>query len=373
MTRPFLMTISIFFLVLGCASTKPLDPISVQPVKPEKGQVLAVDDVWVVVDTSGSLEQSSGFPQTKQVVEAFVSALPDDEYDVGLIVFGGDEVIELDRAPFDRESLVMTIDWIDYGGGLSPIQDVIEQVTKQAGEGATAVVLFSDGMATRATRSVGPEGTIAVAEAAVVERSAPLCFYTVRTGQEEGGAVLLQQLSEVGGCGRSLNASSWTDGAVLQDDVRGIMFKTVARPLQGPLDADGDGIVDSKDACPGTPKGAATDERGCWTLPGSSFATGSAALKPKAIEALSAAAQVLSANPEIRIRVEGHTDSTGSAAINNRLSRERADAVRARLIQDGVAPGRIEAEGFGASRPAESNATAAGRAANRRVDLAILR
>ena len=176
MTRPFLMTISIFFLVLGCASTKPLDPISVQPVKPEKGQVLAVDDVWVVVDTSGSLEQSSGFPQTKQVVEAFVSALPDDEYDVGLIVFGGDEVIELDRAPFDRESLVMTIDWIDYGGGLSPIQDVIEQVTKQAGEGATAVVLFSDGMATRATRSVGPEGTIAVAEAAVVERSAPLCF-----------------------------------------------------------------------------------------------------------------------------------------------------------------------------------------------------
>ena len=97
MTRPFLTAISILFLVLGCASTKPLDPIAVQPVKPEKGQVLAVDDVWVVVDTSGSLEQSSGFPQTKQVVEAFVGALPDDEYDVGLIVFGGDEVIELPR------------------------------------------------------------------------------------------------------------------------------------------------------------------------------------------------------------------------------------------------------------------------------------
>ena len=96
-------------------------------------------------------------------------------------------------------------------------------------------------------------------------------------------------------------------------------------------------------------------------------------MKPAALAELKAAAEVLEANPTIKIRVEGHTDSTGSAAINDRLSQQRADAVREQLVQDGVGADRIQAQGFGSSRPVGSNATAAGRAANRRVDIAILR
>lgn len=73
------------------------------------------------------------------------------------------------------------------------------------------------------------------------------------------------------------------------------------------------------------------------------------------------------------LRVEGHTDNTGSAAINENLSRRRAEAVRAALIQRGVAPSRLIAAGYGPARPIGDNATEEGRAMNRRIEIRIVR
>jgi outer membrane protein OmpA-like peptidoglycan-associated protein len=73
------------------------------------------------------------------------------------------------------------------------------------------------------------------------------------------------------------------------------------------------------------------------------------------------------------LRVEGHTDNTGSAAINESLSRRRAEAVRAALIQRGVAPSRLIAAGYGPARPIGDNATEDGRALNRRIEIRIVR
>jgi len=68
--------------------------------------------------------------------------------------------------------------------------------------------------------------------------------------------------------------------------------------------------------------------------------------------------------------IEGHTDSIGGAKSNQLLSERRAEAVRARIIKAGIAAGRLNAAGYGATRPRESNATVEGRARNRRVELA---
>ncbi|MFN7165068.1 MAG: OmpA family protein [Hyphomonas sp.] len=73
------------------------------------------------------------------------------------------------------------------------------------------------------------------------------------------------------------------------------------------------------------------------------------------------------------LRVEGHTDNTGSAAINENLSRRRAEAVRAALIQRGVSPARIIAAGYGPAQPVGDNATDEGRALNRRIEIRIVR
>jgi OmpA-OmpF porin, OOP family len=74
-----------------------------------------------------------------------------------------------------------------------------------------------------------------------------------------------------------------------------------------------------------------------------------------------------------RLRVEGHTDNTGSAALNESLSKRRAEAVRAALIQRGVAPSRILAAGYGATKPIGDNSTEEGRAMNRRIEIRIVK
>lgn len=102
------------------------------------------------------------------------------------------------------------------------------------------------------------------------------------------------------------------------------------------------------------------------------FAPGQASLKPEAREALGKLVDFVSREPGKHIRIEGHTDATGSPNANLVLSQRRADAVRDALIAAGVEAGRIDAVGVGAERPVASNATADGRARNRRVDVILV-
>ena len=101
------------------------------------------------------------------------------------------------------------------------------------------------------------------------------------------------------------------------------------------------------------------------------FDTGSSQVKTKAGDQLVQLGNVLAKYKADRIRVEGFTDSTGSAAFNDKLSRQRADAVREVLLSEGVKPDQILVFGYGESRPVASNSTPQGRQLNRRVDLII--
>jgi OOP family OmpA-OmpF porin len=98
-----------------------------------------------------------------------------------------------------------------------------------------------------------------------------------------------------------------------------------------------------------------------------------AEIRPDSDGLLREIAQVIIDNPQItRIRVEGHTDRQGRASYNQTLSRRRADAVVARLVENGVARERLTPEGFGFSRPIADNETEEGRAQNRRVEFNIV-
>ena len=105
-------------------------------------------------------------------------------------------------------------------------------------------------------------------------------------------------------------------------------------------------------------------------LHGVYFNTGSAELLPESAAALAGVAGALNAHADWHVLVEGHTDNIGTAESNFTLSARRAEAVRQALVsQHGVAAARLNAKGFGATRPVESNATVEGRAHNRRVEL----
>ncbi|NCC28088.1 MAG: hypothetical protein EOM22_08055 [Gammaproteobacteria bacterium] len=101
------------------------------------------------------------------------------------------------------------------------------------------------------------------------------------------------------------------------------------------------------------------------------FQPGMASLTGSDLPTLDRIAALLETYPDLGVRIEGHTDSLGDAATNLALSQQRADAVKQALIERGVEPGRLTAQGLGPERPIADNATSAGRAQNRRVEVYV--
>ncbi|HEY5748637.1 MAG TPA: OmpA family protein [Chryseolinea sp.] len=149
-----------------------------------------------------------------------------------------------------------------------------------------------------------------------------------------------------------------------------------------PSDSDGDGVADAVDRCPTSPGDVANN--GCpvvneevakrlnFATRGISFETGKAILKPSSYPMLDEVVSILAEYKDYTLKMDGHTDSNGSNATNMKLSQARVDAVKAYLVTKGADENRIDAKGFGEEQPIATNATAAGRAQNRRVALSLI-
>lgn len=175
----------------------------------------------------------------------------------------------------------------------------------------------------------------------------------------------------------------------------------------GCADSDSDGIIDSVDHCPGTPLSSAVDQFGCLdsdndgvkngqdqcsrtragervmhngcsarqtvNLESIRFDYGGVEITPEARERLSRVSEVLKLSPQFRLALQGHSDNSGSATFNYRLSRHRANAVMTVLLDLGVPRERIDIQAYGAAMPIADNNTEEGRARNRRVALRVIR
>lgn len=225
---------------------------------------------------------------------------------------------------------------------------------------------------------------------------------------------------------------SWGFGAALDSDGDGVPDRADQCPntpkgakvdAKGcPLDSDGDGVFDGLDKCPGTPAGVKVNADGCpldtdgdgipdyldkcptvpapgtpdgcppkavepapqpapapvvdttprkLVLEGVNFSSDSAKLAPESVAILDNAAATLKGWEDVKVMIEvaGHTDSTGSAAYNQKLSERRANTVREYLISKGIEADRLIAKGYGESQPVADNKTREGRYKNRRVEL----
>ncbi|HKI46466.1 MAG TPA: OmpA family protein [Balneolales bacterium] len=101
---------------------------------------------------------------------------------------------------------------------------------------------------------------------------------------------------------------------------------------------------------------------------GITFDIDKADIKPESMGTLNMIAGVLKSNPDLKFEIDGHTDNTGEAAHNLTLSQQRADAVKAQLVQMGISASRLTTKGFGDTKPIDTNDTPEGKANNRRVE-----
>ena len=179
-----------------------------------------------------------------------------------------------------------------------------------------------------------------------------------------------------------------TDGDGVVDDRDACPTEAGLVELRGcaSKDTDTDSVADHLDNCP-TEKGEAANQ-GCppqqeqlvaiqkgklEIKQAVFFATNKAIIQRRSFKMLNQVARVLQQHPEIeKVVIEGHSDNVGNAEANRRLSLARAESVKDYLVKKGVEAARLEAKGYGPDRPLLSNATAKGRAANRRVAFTIV-
>ncbi len=405
----------------GCASSPPA--LTFQPAQaPTEGWVARVDQYQVVVDGSVSMadlyRKERKIAIERRLVGAMGQAIPELGYAGSLRAFGRPETRLLwGMAPSSRSGFAAGLDALGKARGGSPLSAALAATATDlsANGAAKAVIVVSDG------RHQGQD-EVEAARALKAKHGDGLCIFTVQVGDDPDGAALLRQIAEAGGCGYATTAERLTNAAdmaklvsdaLLEPDSdfdgvgdskdrcpgtpRGVAVNPDGCPPDGdgdgvpdyldkcpdtpagvkvdasgcPLDSDGDGVPDDRDRCPGTPPGVEVDEHGCPTFgsPGDVlFDVNRYRIKPEGRKVLDAVAKHLAENPGLRLEVQGHCDRTGPEDFNRRLSQQRAEAVVAYLVKQGVAADRLAAKGYSWDVPVAPNDTRANRAKNRRVD-----
>ena len=182
-------------------------------------------------------------------------------------------------------------------------------------------------------------------------------------------------LAKFGGCPD-------TDGDGIEDAKDACPEVAGLRRFRGCADTDGDGIADPKDKCPN--EAGPADNDGCPNPTEEAiealnelgatvqFELNKADLKPEAIELLISVYDIMTKFGNTSFSIEGHTDTTGPKAFNQKLSEDRAEKVKSHLVEKGVDGTRLSTKGFGEDSPKVSNNTRDGRITNRRVEFKVV-
>lgn len=380
--RTFALGMALAVLLPGCAARQGAPLEVYQPVRADlTTQAGRVDSFVVVLDTATTLEdryQNRRHGQrAREIVSRLNRAVPALDTRASLVAFSAGSCLSCDDAevlygpaPYNRADFEAALGRYPAAG--QPVQPAgaldrhASDLILRDSPGRVALIVVGDSenmMHGRAFKTV---------QKVRGKLGSRLCIYPILVDRNADGRVVTEYLVKVGGCGFTVNADDIETPDAMARYVREIFLGPAgagpaASPVTAAVDSDGDGVPDGLDQCPNTPMAATVNADGCWAPPGVYFDTDQTAIKDP--RALDQAAAVFKANPSLTAEVQGHTDSTASAAYNQTLSEARARAVRDYFTRQGIAPERIDATGFGETRPAAANDTPEGRARNRRVEL----
>ncbi len=366
-----------------------------------EGYVQKVDSFIIVLDSSSSMgtiykdevaERYSRFMIAKDIVSRMNNTIPEMDIQGTLQRFGygfaaRGKLTEAVYGPtaYSTSDLEYALQTIITPGGHSPAGLAIGETSKILGatEGKSAVIVISDG------EKLNDDPLMKV-KTLKKQFGGRTCLYTIWVGSKTESKEFMDEIASEMECGFSVTADEVATSEGMTDFVRKVFL---ARDRDGdgvpddedecpgtPFgiqvdavgcagDSDGDGVTDDIDVCLGTPKGAIVDDRGCWVVKGVKFDYKKYDVKPQFNSNLDNIISVLKNTPDLKIRVEGHTDNIGSAKYNLDLSEKRAEAITAYLVGKGIEKSRITSIGYGFSKPRAGNDTKEGRALNRRAEL----
>lgn len=309
-----------------------------------------VDNFIFFVDQSGSMYMHSTtmgkvkMVLAKRIMLELNQMICPPRYEAGLYLFAPFQPM-LTPALYDQAAFAKVIEGIPsenavfdrltpMGPGMADLSPVLSKLS-----GKTAIILVSDG---KANQGINP-----VAEAKAIYKKYPnVCFDVISFADTDKGRANLEEISKIGGCVMVNAADLLKNKAALQQFVHEVFCEQVGSPVQ---------------------------KQEAIILRGINFDFDKYNIKPEFNPVLDEAADILKEHPQIKVVVQGYTDSVGTVSYNLKLSRHRAKAVYDYLVMEGISPNRMQAVGYGESDPVATNATAQGRYLNRRVELKVVR
>jgi OOP family OmpA-OmpF porin len=389
----FLVAVSV--LIAGCGAKTPVEkPASQFQAVNFNSQVRAgeyeqkVDNFIVILDTSGSMAKSYKgeikLNTAREIVSRMNATLPDLNLKGELRMFGristfSQQFTQSLWGPdnYSKSGLDGGLQKIERGRGESPLNLAINAAAGDLGsfQGKTAAIIVTD--ANKEYMNYG--AAVNAAKSLKGQYGGGLCIYTVQIGKDPEARKILDKIAEAGQCGFATNAEQISSSGGMAAFVEQVFLTkvekvevveevVVVKPAPC-IDNDSDGVCDKDDQCLKTPKGAKVDYRGCWVLGDVFFDFDKSDIKSRFYPELNAVVKVLNKDPLLKVRIEGNTDNMGSAKYNMGLSERRANSVMEYLVNAGIDQSRLSAVGYGFSKPIATNATDAGRALNRRVEL----
>ncbi|MGR3179564.1 MAG: OmpA family protein [Candidatus Anammoxibacter sp.] len=334
-----------------------------------------IDNFVIILDASSSMELtyrgnvnngSSRFVVAKDILMRMNSTMPALNVKFAFVTFGHDIF-----KPFKKTDIVYGLTNYSQAAlddalnntrspeGNSPGGVAIKNVKDilKTTSGRNAVIFVSDGE----KLSNSPITQVRKLKNMFGDRT---CFYSIFVGNKAEGKKLLRNLTKEMECGISVTVDDIASSKDMSDFVKEVFLAKRKR-----YDSDGDGVYDDEDQCPDTPEGAIVDFRGCWVVKGVKFEYKKWGIKPDFNSNLDNIVDILVINPNLSIRIEGHTDNIGSKKYNIGLSEKRAKAVKDYLVKMDIDASRITTKGLWFSQPISTNSTDEGRALNRRAEL----
>lgn len=361
------LALAIAFVLSGCYAQKEVQTLPAFTLAPFSADeyVSSIDNFVIVLDASSSMDkpymENKKFDMATQIVSRINRTLPELGQNGALRSFGHSPAISdkntvlfYGMEEYATYALGENLKKISEPGGTSALHTALTasgQEELASVYGKTAVIIISDG---QPEFSLESPITLKTAQALKDQHGPGLCYYPVLVGDDEKGAVLMDDIARIGECGFVSNADNLLTDAGMAGFVEDVFLAPKpAPPVAAPAPVEIKGL----------------NEQGVWVVEDTHFDFDESIIKPAAFEYLDHIAEIMQAYPDMQVQVQGHTDSIGTKSYNDALSMRRAQAVKTYLVNKGVQKERLSLEGFGFSKPVASNNTAEGRALNRRVEL----